>query len=174
MSVKKGVNPITWANEDVPEPGGATPLGTGLAETSQAGYTGAELGAIVSARGLEPMAARHDGRILENTVDQGGDATVSHPAPLRDPRRPPCTLAELKSKILSGDIVLTAILEKAARSAFAAPDFIAFETRTAFATRTGVPPQTVDRLVRRLGFKRFRDFRAVFRAHLSQIAGKAL
>ena len=65
------------------------------------------------------------------------------------------------------------MLEKTARSAFDAPDLVAFETGNAFARRTGVPPQTVDRLARRLGFKNFRDFRSVFRTHLQEIAGKS-
>lgn len=88
-------------------------------------------------------------------------------------QNPPVTLAELKSQIVSREVVLSTVLEKTARSAFEAPDLVAFETGNAFARRTGVPPQTVDRLARRLGFKNFRDFRSVFRAHLLEIAGKS-
>lgn len=88
-------------------------------------------------------------------------------------RSTPRTLAELKSQIISREIVLSTMLEKTARSAFEAPDLIAFETGNAFARRTGVPPQTVDRLARRLGFKNFRDFRGVFRAHLREISEKS-
>ena len=40
MSVKIGINPITWSNDDVPELGGDTPLETCLSETRQAGYRG--------------------------------------------------------------------------------------------------------------------------------------
>lgn len=86
---------------------------------------------------------------------------------------PPRTLAELKAQIISREIVLSTMLEKTARSAFDAPDLVAFETGNAFARRTGVPPQTVDRLARRFGFRNFRDFRGVFRAHLLEIAEKS-
>ena len=44
MSVRLGINPITWTNDDVPELGGDTPLETCLAETRLAGYAGTELG----------------------------------------------------------------------------------------------------------------------------------
>lgn len=87
-------------------------------------------------------------------------------------RSPPRTLAELKSRIISREVVLPTLLEKTARSAFAAPDLVAFETGNAFAKRAGVPPQTVDRLARQLGFKNFRDFRGIFRTYLRERAGK--
>lgn len=85
---------------------------------------------------------------------------------------PPRTLAELKSQITSREVVLSTMLEKTARSAFEAPGLVAFETGNAFARRTGVPPQTVDRLARRLGFKNFRDFRSIFRAYLREVSEK--
>ncbi len=44
MSVRLGINPITWSNDDVPELGGDIPLETCLAETRQAGFAGTELG----------------------------------------------------------------------------------------------------------------------------------
>ena len=44
MSVRIGINPITWTNDDFPELGGDTPLETCLAETREAGYLGTELG----------------------------------------------------------------------------------------------------------------------------------
>ncbi|UDF32795.1 UNVERIFIED_ORG: hypothetical protein LHK14_27170 (plasmid) [Roseateles sp. XES5] len=88
-------------------------------------------------------------------------------------QNPPRTLAELKLQIVSRDIVLSAMLEQVARSAFEAPDIIAFETGNAFARRTGVPPQTVERLARRFGFKNFRDFRELFRTHLRELTERA-
>ena len=44
MSVKLGVAPIAWSNDDMPELGGETSLEQCLSEASQAGYTGIESG----------------------------------------------------------------------------------------------------------------------------------
>ena len=38
MSVKLGIAPIAWSNDDMPELGGDTPLEQCLSEASQAGY----------------------------------------------------------------------------------------------------------------------------------------
>jgi inosose dehydratase len=62
MTVRIGINPITWSNDDLPELGGETPLETCLAETRQAGYAGIELGNKFPRRAdaLRPLLARHD------------------------------------------------------------------------------------------------------------------
>ena len=44
MSVKLGIAPIAWSNDDMPELGGDTPLEQCLAEASQAGFSGIEFG----------------------------------------------------------------------------------------------------------------------------------
>ena len=44
MSVKLGVAPIAWSNDDMPELGGETSLEQCLSEASQAGYVGIESG----------------------------------------------------------------------------------------------------------------------------------
>ena len=44
MSVKLGIAPIAWSNDDMPELGGDTSLEQCLSEASQAGYTGIESG----------------------------------------------------------------------------------------------------------------------------------
>ena len=44
MSVKLGIAPIAWSNDDMPELGGDTPLDQCLSEASQAGYIGIESG----------------------------------------------------------------------------------------------------------------------------------
>lgn len=44
MSVRLGVNPIAWSNDDLRSLGGATPLETCLREARAAGFTGIELG----------------------------------------------------------------------------------------------------------------------------------
>ena len=62
MTVRIGINPITWSNDDLPELGGETPLETCLAETRQAGYAGIELGNKFPRRAeaLRPILARHE------------------------------------------------------------------------------------------------------------------
>lgn len=95
MTVQIGINPITWSNDDVPELGGDIPLETCLAEASQAGYTGIELGGKFprSAAALGPLLAQHglqlvsgwyDGRILDRTIDEEFDAVLPHLTLLRD------------------------------------------------------------------------------------------
>lgn len=44
MSIRFGVSPIAWANDDMPELGGDTPLETILADVRDLGFEGVELG----------------------------------------------------------------------------------------------------------------------------------
>jgi inosose dehydratase len=44
MSIRFGINPLTWTNDDMPELGGDTPLEVCLREAKEAGYEGIELG----------------------------------------------------------------------------------------------------------------------------------
>ena len=44
MSIRFGVSPIAWINDDMPELGGDTPLETVLAEARDIGFSGIELG----------------------------------------------------------------------------------------------------------------------------------
>ena len=89
MSVRIGINPITWTNDDVPELGGDTPLETCLAETRQAGYLGTELGGkfprdsavlgpILAAHDLQLVGGWWDGRICERAVDEEFEALLPH------------------------------------------------------------------------------------------------
>jgi len=95
MSVKIGINPITWTNDDVPELGGDTPPETCLTETRQAGYQGTELGGkfprqsavlkpILDGYGLELVSGWYDGRILERSVEEEFEAILPHLTLLRD------------------------------------------------------------------------------------------
>jgi inosose dehydratase len=61
VTVRIGVNPIGWTNDDLPELGGDTPLDVCLAEARQAGYAGIELGRKFPRRAAElrPILARH-------------------------------------------------------------------------------------------------------------------
>ncbi|MCX5494421.1 myo-inosose-2 dehydratase [Kaistia dalseonensis] len=95
MSVKLGINPITWSNDDDPSLGGDTPLEVCLAETRQAGFRGtelggkfprqsAELGPILAGHELELVSGWYDGRILERSVDEEFAAITPHLTLLRD------------------------------------------------------------------------------------------
>ncbi len=44
FSVKIGINPISWSNDDLPSLGGETPLEVALTEGKAIGYQGFELG----------------------------------------------------------------------------------------------------------------------------------
>lgn len=89
MTVRIGINPITWTNDDVPELGGDTPLETCLSETSEAGYSGTELGGkfpresavlrpLLEQYDLRLIAGWWDGRILEREVAEEFDALLPH------------------------------------------------------------------------------------------------
>jgi inosose dehydratase len=95
MTVRLGINPITWTNDDDPALGGDTPLEVCLTETKQAGYRGTELGGkfprqsavlgpILAAHGLELVSGWYDGRICEKPVDEEFEAMLSHLTLLRD------------------------------------------------------------------------------------------
>ena len=94
MSVRIGINPITWTNDDVPELGGDTPLETCLAETRLAGYVGTELGGkfpreaavlgpILERHGLALVSGWYDGRCAEREVAEEWDAILPHLALLK-------------------------------------------------------------------------------------------
>ncbi|TPI35900.1 myo-inosose-2 dehydratase [Mesorhizobium sp. B3-1-9] len=94
-TVRLGINPITWTNDDVPELGGDTPLETCLSETAEAGYAGTELGGkfprdsralrpILDHYGLALVSGWYDGRICEKDVDEEFEAIRPHLTLLRD------------------------------------------------------------------------------------------
>jgi inosose dehydratase len=79
MSVRLGISPIGWSNDDLPELGGATPLETCLAEARLAGFEGIELGnkfprdpavlrPILERHGLSLISGWYSGRLLERSV----------------------------------------------------------------------------------------------------------
>ncbi len=96
MTVRLGINPITWTNDDVPELGGDTPLETCLAETRQAGYHGTELGGkfprdsaalgkVLAAHDLALVSGWWDGRMLDRgDVAEEFEAVLPHLTLLRD------------------------------------------------------------------------------------------
>lgn len=88
-SVRLGINPITWTNDDMPELGGDTPLETCLAEASRAGYAGIEMGGkfpksadrltpILEEHGLVLVSGWYSGRLLSRSVAEEVTAMQAH------------------------------------------------------------------------------------------------
>ena len=95
MTVRLGINPITWSNDDVPELGGDISLERCLSETREAGFLGSELGgkfprvaeelrAVLAQHDLQLVSGWWDGRILERDVDDEFEAMHAHVTLLRD------------------------------------------------------------------------------------------
>lgn len=95
MSVRIGINPLTWSNDDMPELGADTPLEVCLSESRQAGYAGVELGHKFprDAATLRPMLQRnrlalisgwYSARLLEHTAEDEITALQSHLTLLTD------------------------------------------------------------------------------------------
>ena len=61
MSIRFGVSPIAWANDDMPELGGDTPLESILRDIQELGFEGVELGGKFprTAATLKPLLARY-------------------------------------------------------------------------------------------------------------------
>ena len=91
MTLRLGINPLTWMNDDMPELGAETPLETCLAEAREAGFEGIELGNKFprTAAELSPILARHGlalvsgwygARLLERDVEAELNAAEPHNA----------------------------------------------------------------------------------------------
>jgi inosose dehydratase len=81
MSIRLGVAPIAWSNDDLPQLGGDTPLETCLKESRAAGFSGTEtggkfpmdpskLGPILKAHGLKLVSGWFSGRLLDGSVEK--------------------------------------------------------------------------------------------------------
>ena len=75
MSIRFGVSPIAWANDDMPELGGATPLASILGDIRGVGFAGVELGGkfprdpaalkpLLAAYGLDLIGGWYSGAML--------------------------------------------------------------------------------------------------------------
>ena len=95
MSVRIGINPIGWTNDDLPSLGGDTPLETCLSETRIAGFSGTEMGGkfpktsgelrpLLGSHGLVLVSGWYDGRIHERDLDAEWNAILPHMTLLRD------------------------------------------------------------------------------------------
>jgi inosose dehydratase len=89
MSVRIGINPLTWTNDDMPELGADTPLETCLSEGKEAGYAGFELGQkfprkaevlgpILEAHGLKLVSGWYSSQLLERTAEEEIEAMQDH------------------------------------------------------------------------------------------------
>ncbi len=89
MSVRFGVSPIAWINDDMPELGGDTPLSTVLTDAAQLGFQGIELGGafprdpavlrpLLSEHGLALVGGWYGGALLVRTAQEEIAALQSH------------------------------------------------------------------------------------------------
>ena len=89
MSVKIGINPLTWTNDDMPELGAGTPLEVCLSEGKQAGYSGFELGnkfprtpevlaPILDNHHLSLVSGWFSGQLLSRSVEEEIEAIQDH------------------------------------------------------------------------------------------------
>lgn len=84
MSIRFGVSPIAWVNDDMPELGGGTPLETVLREAHEIGFEGIELGGIFprEANALKAALAPHQldlvgGWYSGSLLTQDADAEIA-------------------------------------------------------------------------------------------------
>src|SRR3546814_286402 len=89
MSIRFGVSPIAWSNDDMPELGGDTPLDDILREIAELGFEGVELGgrfpresaalaALLGGHGLDLIGGWYSGSLLERDADEEIRALQPH------------------------------------------------------------------------------------------------
>lgn len=89
MSIRFGVSPIAWANDDMPELGGDTPLESILGDIRDVGFEGVELGgkfpreanalkAALGPYGLECVGGWYSGNLLVQEADAEIAALQDH------------------------------------------------------------------------------------------------
>jgi len=89
MSVRIGVNPIVWSNDDLRRLGGEIPLETCLAQARQAGYAGIELGhkfprqvgplrEVLEPHGLALVSGWYSSGLLQRSVEEEKAAVQDH------------------------------------------------------------------------------------------------
>ena len=89
MSIRFGVSPIAWVNDDMPELGGETPLETILADARDIGFVGVELGGkfprdaavlkpLLDGYGLDLIGGWYSGELLTRDLDAEIAAAQNH------------------------------------------------------------------------------------------------
>lgn len=88
-TVRLGINPLTWTNDDMPSLGGDTPLETCLAEGRQVGFSGFELGhkfprdpavlgPILDKHGLSLVSGWYSSELLTRSAEEEIEALKPH------------------------------------------------------------------------------------------------
>jgi inosose dehydratase len=89
MSIRFGVSPIAWVNDDMPELGGDTPLSTILADARDIGFVGVELGGkfpkdpavlkpLLDGYGLDLIGGWYSGELLIRDIEAEIAAAQDH------------------------------------------------------------------------------------------------
>ena len=89
FSVKIGINPISWSNDDLPSLGGEIPLEVALTEGKAIGYQGFELGnkfprqsaalrTVLSQHGLELVSGWYSGQLARRSAEEEIRAVGAH------------------------------------------------------------------------------------------------
>ncbi|GAA0650103.1 myo-inosose-2 dehydratase [Brevundimonas lenta] len=94
MSIRWGVSPIAWANDDMPELGGDTPLESILADIRDVGFEGVELGGkfprdpatlkpLLAQYGIDLIGGWYSGSLLVQDAEAEIEALQEHLALLK-------------------------------------------------------------------------------------------
>ncbi len=113
MSVKLGIAPIAWSNDDMPELGGDTPLEQCLSEASEAGFSGIESGGKFPKKSEEliPLLDKYNltlcsgwygANLRKNSVKQELDLIQEQLKLFQDCKAPCIVFAEVSDSI-AGD-----------------------------------------------------------------------
>ena len=89
MSIRFGVSPIAWINDDMPEIGGDTPLATVLGDTRDIGFSGIELGGkfprdpailkeLLGSYGLDLVGGWYSSNLLVRDAEEEIEALQPH------------------------------------------------------------------------------------------------
>lgn len=94
MTVRFGVSPIAWINDDLPELGAGTPLERVLADAHEIGFSGIELGGsfprdpailgpLLASHGLDLVGGWYGGHLLDQSTRKEIEALAPHLALLK-------------------------------------------------------------------------------------------
>ena len=110
MSVKLGIAPIAWSNDDMPELGGETSLETCLSEARQAGFTGVESGGkfpktskelipILNKFNIKLCSGWYGANLLKRTVEEEMENIRSQLNLFKECKAPCIVFAEITNSI---------------------------------------------------------------------------
>ena len=110
MTVKLGIAPIAWSNDDMPELGGDTPLEQCLSEASEAGFIGIESGGKFpkKSKDLLPLLEKHNlnlcsgwygANLRKNSVKEEIELIQSQLALFKDCNSPCIVFAEVSGSV---------------------------------------------------------------------------